>query len=75
MKNKKGFTLVELIATIVIITVILLLGILTFNKVQETVQNRQFENTKSRIKVAAEKYINDTSVNIVFVETLIKEGY
>lgn len=77
MKKEKsrGFTLVELIATIVIIVIILLLGLVTFNKIQQAIQDRQYKNVETRIIVAAEKYVQDTGSNIVFVNTLINEGY
>ena len=75
MKNKKGFTLVELISVVVILAIVIGVGIPVFIGVRKNVLNNQFENVKSRIETAAVKYANDTQIITVSVGKLIEEGY
>ncbi|MBE6148665.1 MAG: prepilin-type N-terminal cleavage/methylation domain-containing protein [Firmicutes bacterium] len=75
LKNKKGFTLVELLATIVLLGIILTIAVTSFSSVQGAIQKKQRENIISNVKVAAKRYVNDTEVKKVYVETLIQEGY
>lgn len=75
MKNKKGFTLVELIAVVVIVAVVIGIGVPVFINVRKNVLNNQFENVKTRIEAAAVKYANDTQIITVSVGKLIEEGY
>lgn len=75
MKNKKGFTLVELIAVVVIVAVVIGIGVPVFINVRKNVLNNQFENIKTRIEAAAVKYANDTQIITVSVGKLIEEGY
>lgn len=75
MKNKNGFTLVELIAVVVIVAVVIGIGVPVFINVRKNVLNNQFENVKTRIETAAIKYANDTQIITVSVGKLIEEGY
>lgn len=75
MKNKKGFTLVELIAVVVIVAVVIGICVPVFINVRKNVLNNQFENVKTRIEAAAVKYANDTQIITVSVGKLIEEGY
>ena len=75
MKNKKGFTLVELLSVIVLIGVILSLAVLGVSSIRKTVLEKQYINVKTEIELAAEKYYNDTESTQMYVQTLLDEGY
>lgn len=75
MKNKKGFTLVELLSVIALIGVVITIAGLSISSVSVKVKESQMSKIESRIKIAAEKYMADTGINIVFVQTLIDDGY
>ena len=74
-QNNKGFTLVELIAVIVLIAIVGTLAVLSVSSISDRVKLRQKENILSTMKVQAKKYIEDTGMRKVYVDTLIKEGY
>ena len=77
MKNK-GFTLVELIAVIVIIALVLALTTGIFIGVRKNILEQVYENTINDILTKAESYAKETGmtgtidINVVF---LIKNGY
>ena len=75
MKNKKGFTLVELLSVIVLLGIIITIGIFSVSSIRKTILDRQYKNLKTEIEIAAEKYYSDTESTEVYVDTLIKEGY
>jgi len=75
LKNKKGLTLVELLAAIVLLGIILTIAVTSFSSVQSAIRKKQRENLISKVKIAAKRYVNDTEVKKVYVETLIEEGY
>lgn len=75
MRNKKGFTLVEVISAIVILSIIITLGVFSIIKVRSNILEKQYNNIKLEIELAAEKYYSDTESKEVYVDTLIKEGY
>ncbi len=75
MKSKSGFTLVELLAVIVVLGIIL--GIVTsgYLGIKNSVLDRQYLNLKIKIEAAAEKYAQETSIITVSVAKLIETGY
>ena len=75
MKNKKGFTIVELLSVIVLLGIIVSIGVLSVSSIRGNILNKQYKNIKKEIELAAEKYYSDTSYATVYVETLITEGY
>ena len=75
MKNKKGFTIVELLCVIVLLGIIVSIGVLSVSSIRGSILNKQYKNIKTEIELAAEKYYEDTSYATVYVETLITEGY
>ena len=75
MKNKKGFTIIELLSVIVILGIVITLGIFSISSIRKTILDKQYKNVKAEIELAAEKYYADTESNEVYVETLISEGY
>lgn len=80
MKNKKGFTLIEILATIVVLSVIILIAVPTYNTLSSKSKTRIYNTKLDSIKTSAEFYAKDkedggeniTSVN---VGTLLDEGY
>lgn len=76
MKDKNhGFTLVELIAIIVIISLLITISSTIFINVRFSVLEKNYENLKTYLETKAIEYANATGITKVNVETLIKEGY
>ncbi len=73
--KKKGFTLVELIAVIVILGIVLSIAFIGISSFIDRFKERQYNNVINAIEDAASKYAFDTGETIVFVEKLITEGY
>ena len=75
MNNKKGFTLVELLAVIVVLAIIIAIAVPTYSRIQKRIERSQYENKIELLKVAAAKYSEDTHIEYFFVEDLINYGY
>ena len=73
--NKKGFTLVELLSTIIILALIVSITFVSIGRISEFAKERHRANVIKRIETAASKYAFDTMKEVVFVEELIKNGY
>ncbi len=73
--NKRGFTLIELIATIVILALIFAIAVPSINNVVKTIRESQRRNMISNIEVAAAKYAFDTGETIIFANDLVEAGY
>ena len=56
MKNKKGFTLVELIVAIAIVISILLIAIVSVTKISTKQKENAYEQVKQEVIGAAEDY-------------------
>lgn len=77
-KNKKGFTLTEVLIVIVIIGIILGIAIPSVITIRKRINERLFETKKEEILVAAELYGKDKGIKTettIFVYTLVKEDY
>lgn len=61
MKNKKGFTLIELVAILGIISIIILLGAPILINQIETSRKNKYNNFVSDLCLAAESYINHSN--------------
>ena len=75
MKNKKGFTLMELLSVIVLLGIIITIGLFSISSIRNAILDRQYKNLKTEIELAAEKYYQDTESTIFYVQTLLDEGY
>ena len=73
--NRKGFTLTELIAVIVILAILISVSTVTFISVRRNVLKKQYDELVMYLETKAEEYADDTSIIVITVEDLIKEGY
>lgn len=74
-KNKKGFSLVEILAVIVILGIIAGIAGTSYLGYKNSLLQTEYENLVSLIEINAEKYANDYNLNAVNVQTLIELGY
>lgn len=75
MKNKRGFTIVELMAVIVILAIVILIAVPSYARIQRTMKINDYKNKKALIEVAGAKYAEDTKLEYFFVNDLVLEGY
>lgn len=73
--KKNGFTLVELLMTIVIMALIIAIAVPSINNITVAIRENQRNNIIDRILIASSKYAYDTGETIVFVDKLVTEGY
>ncbi len=79
--NNKGFTLVELLAVLVILVAIMSIAIPSISSSLERSKSRQEESKKRILESAAELYVTDHRNNInkdtctIKLETLLDENY
>lgn len=71
----KGFTLVELLAAIVILSLIVLIAVPSYNRISDAINSNHRKNLISDIEISASKYAFDTSKTMIFVDELVTEGY
>ena len=71
---KKGFTLVELMAALVIISILLLIAVPVYNGVRENVNKSIYESKIAEVKSKAMGYASETNRTVMDVKTLISEG-
>ena len=75
--NKKGFTLVELIAVIAVLAIIITISVTMYGNTQNEILNQQYENTKKDILLKAEDYAHEnnfTENKEITVQDLIDKG-
>ncbi len=75
--NKRGFTLVELLAIISILAIIITISVSAFHNTQQTIIEKQYENIVNDILLKAEDYAhkNGFTINITLtVNDLIEKG-
>ncbi len=73
--NNKGFTLIELLATIAILSLLMALLIPNISIFANKIRENHRKSIINNIEIAAAKYAYDTKETLVFVDTLIKNGY
>lgn len=85
MKNKKGFTLVEIIVVISLLALLSIILVISLNKVQKNSKENSWNKLVERIKSAADVYLEkspeyiknvyyEAGVSYLSVNTLITEG-
>lgn len=72
---KKGFTLVEILATIVIISVILLISVPLYNKISDSIKESTYKSKIEEVKAKASSYASEQSKFVFDIKTLIEAGY
>lgn len=75
--DKKGFTLVELIAVIAVLAIIITISVTMYGNTQKEILKQQYENTKKDILLKAENYAhqNGFTKNMeITVQDLIDKG-
>ena len=73
--NKKAFTLTELIAVIVILSILVTLSVVVFMNIRKSVLQKEYDNLVVYLETKGVEYANDTHITTISVEDLIKEGY
>jgi len=73
--NNKGFTLVELLLTIVILGIVLGITIPGYMSVSKAIKSSSRKNLINKIEIAASKYAFDTNKTMIFVDELVSNGY
>ena len=74
MKNKKGFTLIELIAVLVVLSILITSSVAVFINIRNSVLEKEKSNLITYLETKAIEYANETNVTAVSVEDLIKIG-
>ena len=73
--NKKGFTLVELLTVIVIMSIVILIAVSGYGAISKNVKEKSYDNLVSYIETKAADYANETGNLLTNVDYLVKEGY
>jgi len=74
LKNKKGFTLIELIAVLVVLSILIASSVTVFINIRNSVLEKEKSNLITYLETKAIEYANETNVTAVSVEDLIKIG-
>ncbi len=84
MKNKKGFTMVELLAVIAILGILSLIAVGSFTNILSKSKKQTYEELEKNMEVAAENYLIDhmdeiptdtTSTTKINITSLIAGNY
>ena len=71
---KRGFTLIEVMATIVILAVVLLIAVPIYNGVREGINESIYKSKIKEVVAKAESYASETNNSVFDVKTLIEDG-
>ena len=74
MYQKRGFTMVELLAVIAILAIIILIAVPTFGGVKERTNQSVYESKIASVKAASEAYSEESGKMVFDIRTLISEG-
>ncbi len=75
MRNKKGFTLVEIMGAIIIMGVIALIATTGFTGISKRMKEQAYRNKVKLIETKAEVYASETALLDTNVKTLMEQGY
>ncbi len=73
--KKNGFTLVELLATIIILAIISTIAFASYRSIQVKMKETSLKNKTSYIENASANYANETGNMVTNVQILVDEGY
>lgn len=73
--NNRAFTLTELIAVIVVLSLLITASVAIFINVRKSVLEKEYSNLVVYLETRAVEFANKTGVTTISVEDLIKEGY
>ena len=73
-KKNNGFTLMELLATIAIISIVTLIATVTYSKVRRDILRHEYNNLKALIESNGVKYTSKYGYTSFFVQELIDDG-
>lgn len=74
--NRKGFTMIELLATIVILGILMSLGIMAYTYNRDRSAKKAYKLMHSNVSSAAENYFMDNmAMDEVSLETLVSDQY
>ena len=73
--NKDGFTIIELLAVIVLLGILIGLASFSVINISNRMTKRAYDNLLEEIKTGAENYVADSNEMIFFVNDLITGGY
>lgn len=72
--KKNGFTLSELIAVLVVLTLLISIGTAVFMRVRTSVLNKDYNNLVDYLTLKAEEYAEETGITTISVQDLIDAG-
>ena len=70
MKNNQGFTLIELITTIALLSIIVIISFVSINKVIERGKKNNCQTLVNNIKTAAKEYVSDRRYKQDFISSV-----
>ena len=76
--KRNGFTLVEMMAVIVLVALLAVIGIATYTNVNESAKQKTLESKKEQIRTSAIKWAKENNISnktIISVNALVVEGY
>ena len=71
---KKGFTLVEILATVVIITVVLLIAIPIYNGISNSIKESIYQSKIKEVLAKSTSYASEQNKFVFDIKTLIQNG-
>ena len=68
--NKKGFTLIELIAVLVVLSILISASVMLFINIRKNILEKEYNNLVLYLETKASEYAEETSITTINVEDL-----